>query len=400
MRFPHSLTAALLAATLLHVDPHVACAQGWTEIPGGAKDISVGADGSAWVIGTRQTGGGYEIYKWNGSNWGVVEGGAVAITVDPQGNAWVVNDAGKIYRGGKNAPPPPAPDAGVKDGGTYFIVARHSGKVLDVAGASTANGAIIQQWTEHGGQNQQFTFKRQADGTYRILAKHSGKCMYLPDGSSADGVEIQQYDCMDETYGHSAYQKFWVDPVGDGYVKIRTAMGKVIDIAGVATNDGAKLHQWEYVGGQNQQFKLERVEGGGNEVARPTFQGSSVLNSGSAGEAVPNGIKGKMRFRYTDQITIASSELQNTIRVGDRIHVPQGQSVDPAFLEQLMANEGGTAYYGKTGISFDPNAPKICGRTFTVASLSGTNVKFTEPLPENMRNDFNNAFEFQVILVR
>jgi len=65
-----------------------------------------------------------------------------------------------------------------------------------------------------------------------------------------------------------------------------------------------------------------------------------------------------------------------------------------------MVNEGGTAYYGKTGISFDPNAPKICGRTFTVASVSGTNVKFTEPLPENMRNDFNNAFEFQVILVR
>ncbi|MBK9759177.1 MAG: RICIN domain-containing protein [Flavobacteriales bacterium] len=172
---------------------------------------------------------------------------------------------------------------GVTDGATYFIVARHSGKVLDVTAASTANGAVIQQWTKGGGPNQQFTFKRQADGSYRILAKHSGKCMYLPDGRSADGVEIQQYDCMDETYGYSAYQKFWVDPVGDGYVKIRTALGKVIDIAGVATNDGAKLHQWEYVGGQNQQFKLEPTsdsKGGTNTLT--VIKGHNVGNVGYA----------------------------------------------------------------------------------------------------------------------
>jgi hypothetical protein len=41
--------------------------------------------------------------------------------------------------------------------GYYKIVSRSSGKVLDVPGASTANGAIIEQWTDNGGQNQQWS---------------------------------------------------------------------------------------------------------------------------------------------------------------------------------------------------------------------------------------------------
>ena len=60
------------------------------------------------------------------------------------------------------APQMACAQSGVTDGATYFIVARHSGKVLDVTAASTANGAVIQQWTEGGGPNQQFTFKRMA----------------------------------------------------------------------------------------------------------------------------------------------------------------------------------------------------------------------------------------------
>jgi hypothetical protein len=36
-------------------------------------------------------------------------------------------------------------------------VNRNSGKVIDVNGASTADGAAVIQWTDHGGNNQQWT---------------------------------------------------------------------------------------------------------------------------------------------------------------------------------------------------------------------------------------------------
>jgi hypothetical protein len=38
------------------------------------------------------------------------------------------------------------------------IVAAHSGKCLDVRDVSLADGARIQQWTCHGGANQQWQF--------------------------------------------------------------------------------------------------------------------------------------------------------------------------------------------------------------------------------------------------
>jgi hypothetical protein len=64
--------------------------------PGTATDISVGANGSVWAVGTASVAGGHPIYRWNGSKWVTVAGGAVAIAVDQHGNPWIVNSSHKI----------------------------------------------------------------------------------------------------------------------------------------------------------------------------------------------------------------------------------------------------------------------------------------------------------------
>jgi len=69
----------------------------WKDLPGLAKDIAVGADGTAWVIGAIAVNGGFTIHRWDGGNWPAVDGGAVRIAVAPDGHPWVVNDAGQIY---------------------------------------------------------------------------------------------------------------------------------------------------------------------------------------------------------------------------------------------------------------------------------------------------------------
>ncbi|HET9824609.1 MAG TPA: tectonin domain-containing protein, partial [Chitinophagaceae bacterium] len=76
---------------------NAALSNGWELKPGSAKDIGIGADGSVWIIGTGATGGGYRIYKWNGSDWKEMGGGAVRIAVDPPGNAWVVNNTNNVF---------------------------------------------------------------------------------------------------------------------------------------------------------------------------------------------------------------------------------------------------------------------------------------------------------------
>lgn len=63
----------------------------WQQLDGKAKDISVGANGSLWVIGNNVESNGYGIYKRTGTTWQKIPGSAVRIAVNPQGIPWVVN---------------------------------------------------------------------------------------------------------------------------------------------------------------------------------------------------------------------------------------------------------------------------------------------------------------------
>lgn len=71
----------------------------WVLLPGLAKDIGAGANGSVWVIGTTPVGAGsdFSVHRWNGSGWDSFGGGGVAISVGPSGDPWLVNSAGSIF---------------------------------------------------------------------------------------------------------------------------------------------------------------------------------------------------------------------------------------------------------------------------------------------------------------
>ena len=70
---------------------------GWNRMPGAARDIAAGADGSVWIIGTDVRGDGFGIYRWNDRDWSRVDGAARRIAVDRDGNPWVVNSKGNIF---------------------------------------------------------------------------------------------------------------------------------------------------------------------------------------------------------------------------------------------------------------------------------------------------------------
>jgi hypothetical protein len=97
----------------------------WSQLPGLAYDIGVGANEQAWVIGTNPTPGGFGIFRWTGSSWAAVEGAAVRIAVDPQGLPWIVNNAGNIFRRGASSwqlMPGLAKDVGVGADGSVYII--------------------------------------------------------------------------------------------------------------------------------------------------------------------------------------------------------------------------------------------------------------------------------------
>ncbi|MCI0429009.1 MAG: hypothetical protein L0210_00495 [Rhodospirillales bacterium] len=68
-------------------------------LPGGARDIAMGPDGTLWVVGTDSAPGGYGLWRWNGGGWRRLPEplAAAQIAAGAAQDAWVVNDLHEIW---------------------------------------------------------------------------------------------------------------------------------------------------------------------------------------------------------------------------------------------------------------------------------------------------------------
>jgi endo-1,4-beta-xylanase len=148
--------------------------------------------------------------------------------------------------------PPPGP---VDTSAWYVLVNRNSGEVLDVFGASTADGARVAQWTRNNGNNQQWQFIDSGGGFYRLRSRNSGKVLDVSGFSTADSAPVVQWSDLNGTN-----QQWRLADSGGGFVRLLNRnSGKALDVQGAATNDGANVVQFTDTGGNNQQWQLVRV---------------------------------------------------------------------------------------------------------------------------------------------
>lgn len=147
------------------------------------------------------------------------------------------------------------PAAGIALSEPFWVFAKHSGKALDVAGASKANSAQIIQYDHHGGENQVFFVEPVGGGHYRIVALHSGKVLDVAGASNSNGAKIIQY----EWHGGDN-QRFRFEHVGAGYYKIIAKHSdKVLDVNGASNANGAHVIQWAWNGGDNQKWRISPI---------------------------------------------------------------------------------------------------------------------------------------------
>lgn len=126
------------------------------------------------------------------------------------------------------------------------IVAKHSGKCLDVDGVSTDNGAIVKQWDCLGaGQTNQLWYLKPIGNYFQIIAVHSGKCLDIEGVSVENEALAHQWDCI----GATQLNQLWAfRAVGDAYQIIPAHSGSCLDIRGGSYDIGAVAHQWKCVG--------------------------------------------------------------------------------------------------------------------------------------------------------
>lgn len=132
------------------------------------------------------------------------------------------------------------------------LTAMHSGMVLEVAGASYADGVAIVQRHLHDGLNQRFRLEHLERDEYKVVAEHSGRVLDVAGGSYENGAKIIQW------HWHGGLnQRFHIEALGDNDFRLRAVhSGKVLSVARASSEDEAELIQSDWHGGPNQRFRL------------------------------------------------------------------------------------------------------------------------------------------------
>ena len=135
--------------------------------------------------------------------------------------------------------------------GTYYITAKHSGKVLTVENGNSET--VVKQQEKTDSAYQQWTLTEVSRGGYKITNQATGLVMDVAQGATKDGAKMIQYKDVGSTN-----QQWRLIANSDGsYDIVSVRSGKHLDIEGASQENGANLIQWTSNGGANQKFVLE-----------------------------------------------------------------------------------------------------------------------------------------------
>lgn len=148
--------------------------------------------------------------------------------------------------------------------GKYILVNRNSGKVMEAAGGSTANGTNIQQNTYNGTTYQQWNVKpinprNGGDFSYfNISGVQSGKHIDISNASLDNGGNAIMWEKGTWWDGRQSPNQVWyLEYAGDGWFYIRNQYSSFcLEVASNSIANTANIQQWEKDGGTNQQWRL------------------------------------------------------------------------------------------------------------------------------------------------
>lgn len=179
-------------------------------------------------------------------------------------------------------------------GHVVHLKAEHSGKCATVDNLNSAWQELTQQNCD-GADTQRFVFSSAGEGYLRLQTAMHNHCVEVRvDGSgSENGRDIRTAGCQD------AYRNEWelVPASGGAYeIRVRRAPGGTrycMDVAGVSTNAGARLHNWECHGGANQRWFLE------SPPEQGSTGGGSLPTPSGLWWSTPTSHNGQIDFHWT-----------------------------------------------------------------------------------------------------
>ena len=138
--------------------------------------------------------------------------------------------------------------------GTYKIINCCSGQCLDVDGASTQEGTLIDQYPYYGNPWQQWTITYQSGGWYKIVGVASGNSLDIYGASSANGTSVDIWP-----FSGNSNQQFIITSTGNGNYRITpgNATGSGVGVSGNSKSNSAMVQISTYSGASGQQWSFQ-----------------------------------------------------------------------------------------------------------------------------------------------
>lgn len=96
--------------------------------------------------------------------------------------------------------------------------------------------------------------------TYRLVnSDYPDKVMGVEGASTDNGADVHLWDWVG-----GDNQKWQIEWVGDGWRLTAQHSGKVLDVEAASQDDGANVHQWEWLDNDNQKFDIVLTDGNGD----------------------------------------------------------------------------------------------------------------------------------------
>ncbi len=235
-----------------------------------------------------------------------------------------------------------------------ILSALNNNYTIDVAGASSNNGAAIQLHTVNGTSAQEFVLKQVANGVYEIANGSTSKLIEIPGGATANGSVLQQY----QSNGTQA-QRWFLRDAGNGRVSFYNLnSGKFVELSGGIVSENKRLTIYTGNGTIAQQWMLKAFpqQTATTSPTTPTMliangtyrMGNDILTSTVleiAGARTENGIRtslyqsnGTKAQQWTiTNLTNGSVRITN-VNSGKVLDVAGAQTANHATVQQYSSN--------------------------------------------------------------
>ena len=135
-------------------------------------------------------------------------------------------------------------------GRLVHIVAKHSGKALEVADGRQDNGLGLTQGRFHGGDHQKWILTDMGGGWFSLTNHHTGRCVDINHSQLTIGATALQWPASG-----GPNQSFHLLPLGDGsYAMIARHSGLRLEVSQASQSIGAPIVQAPVGGGAHQRW--------------------------------------------------------------------------------------------------------------------------------------------------